>query len=173
MVGRWQGGQGAPLYLGSSNQMAALMLTQNGHLLGEREPRGQRWWEVMQRHSLERGFPLFDFSSFLQYLELETLLRFLESLGQGCGGAVLTNESGHRHAERLRGGAGRRKSPARREEVLFWVTEPQPLCRPDRAAPGPLLGVHSSCWCASASAPFWLVPLHPLRLGSASLCFFS
>lgn len=47
------------------------------------------------------GFLLY-FTSFLQHLELDTLLRFLASLGQGwgcSGGAVLTNESGQRHVE--------------------------------------------------------------------------
>ena len=41
---------------------------------------------------------------FLQHLELNTLLKFLESLGQGWGcswgrGSGLTNESGQRHVE--------------------------------------------------------------------------
>lgn len=51
---------------------------------------------------LERAFPPFDFASCPPAQELDTLLRFLESLGQGWGcygGAVLTNEPGLRHVE--------------------------------------------------------------------------
>lgn len=117
-------GCGCPSQCGYFNQM----LAPNGITCGRGRVGSHR-----SHRPRERPFPL-PLLLFLQRFELDTLLRFLESLeqGWGCGGgAVLINESGQRHVESgpgRRGGGGANWELGE-EAVLFRAPDSQPLSR--------------------------------------------
>lgn len=163
--GLWLGGgagSGCPSWCGYFNPM----LAPNGITCG----RG-RLGSHMNRQPREGPFP-FPFLLLLQRFELDTLLRFLESLeqGWGCGGgAVLINESGQRHVESgpgTRGGGGANWELGE-EAFYFGCLTPSPS--PARSAADPTSAHNPASLLLCAGFCSDLAPsLQPSALGSFS-----